>query len=136
MKDTLPKKASWRDGETQSVEVNHAESKPEGTSSLHNQTGKSGAGEAQVRDCAHRVPADRQTFMHRTVSRECILQNAEPHSAVRVGTPLRACKNVEREGFLKKQIFIYMAVLGLSFGMWDLLSLLQHAGSLVAAWEF
>lgn len=36
MKDTLPKKASWRDGETQSVEVNHTESKPEGTLSLHN----------------------------------------------------------------------------------------------------
>ena len=36
MKDTLPKKASWRDGETQSVEVNHTESKPEGTLSRHN----------------------------------------------------------------------------------------------------
>ena len=36
----------------------------------------------------------------------------------------------------EKQIFIYLAALGLSFSMWDLLSLFQHAGSLVAAWEF
>lgn len=87
-----------------------------------------------MRDCAHRVPTDRQTFSASDkVSRECILQNAEPHAALRVGTPLYACKNVEGEGFFKKRTFIYLAALGLRFGTWDPLSLLQHAGSLVAA---
>jgi len=38
------------------------------------------------------------------------------------------------EGFLKKYLFVfYSTVSGLSCGMWDLQSPLQHAGSLVAA---
>ena len=52
------------------------------------------------------------------------------------GHTTMSLQKCEGEGFLKKQIFIYLAALGLSFSMWDLLSLLQHAGSLVAAWEF
>lgn len=64
-----------------------------------------------MRDCAHRVPTDRQTFSALDkVSRECILQNAEPHATLRVGTPLYACKNVEGEGFFKKNehLFIWL----------------------------
>ena len=37
------------------------------------------------------------------------------------------------QNFLKILLFIYLAVLGLSCGTWDLQSSLQHVGSLVPA---
>ena len=73
-----------------------------------------------MRDCVHRDPTDRQTFSASDkVSRECILQNAEPHSALRVGTPLCIYKNVKEKAFLKtKYLFIWLcSVLVLACGI-------------------
>ena len=81
---------------------------------------------------------------HRQADIQCIGQSfkrvhfAECRATLRSqgGHTTMHLQKCEGEGFFKNQIFIYLAVLGLSFGMWDLLSLSQHAGSLVAAWEF
>lgn len=62
------------------MEVNHTESKPEEHHHCTQLDRPPGAGEA-TGEGVHRVPTDRQTFSALDkVSRECILQNAEPRS--------------------------------------------------------